>query len=112
RDDRRESGRRVDPEQRRALLAPGRVCGVPAAADLTPSPTVVFPTKLLEYMACRRAVVAPRRETLAHVVENHREALLFEPGDPIDRPPKVLRLISAPLPPAPISHTASDPLPP
>src|SRR4051812_26160069 len=87
----------VDHDQLPALLATATVCVVPAAADLTPSPTVVFPTKLLEYMACRRAVVAPRRETLAHVIENNREALLFEPGDPIDLARKVLRLIGEPL---------------
>ena len=87
----------VDHDQLPALLATATVCVVPAAADLTPSPTVVFPTKLLEYMACRRAVVAPRRETLAHVVENNREALLFEPGDPIDLARKVLRLLGEPL---------------
>ncbi|HEX7836100.1 MAG TPA: glycosyltransferase family 4 protein [Kofleriaceae bacterium] len=87
----------VDHDQLPALLATATVCVVPAAADLTPSPTVVFPTKLLEYMACRRAVVAPRRETLAHVVENNREALLFEPGDPIDLARKVLRLLGEPM---------------
>jgi glycosyltransferase involved in cell wall biosynthesis len=87
----------VDHDQLPALLATAAVCVVPAAADLTPNPTVVFPTKLLEYMACRRAVVAPRRETLAQVVENNREALLFEPGDPIDLARKVLRLIGEPL---------------
>lgn len=87
----------VDHDQLPALLATATVCVVPAAADLTPSPTVVFPTKLLEYMACRRAVVAPRRETLTHVVENNREALLFEPGDPIDLARKVLRLLGEPL---------------
>jgi glycosyltransferase involved in cell wall biosynthesis len=87
----------VDHDQLPALLATATVCVVPAAADLTPSPTVVFPTKLLEYMACRRAIVAPRRETLAQVVENNREALLFEPGDPIDLARKVLRLISEPM---------------
>lgn len=87
----------VDHDQLPALLATATVCVVPAAADLTPSPTVVFPTKLLEYMACRRAIVAPRRETLAHVIENNREALLFEPGDPVDLARKVLRLIGEPL---------------
>lgn len=87
----------VDHDQLPALLATASVCVVPAAADLTPSPTVVFPTKILEYMACRRAVVAPRRETLAQVVENNREALLFEPGDPIDLARKVLRLLGEPL---------------
>src|SRR5213078_3398378 len=83
----------VDHDQLPALLATATVCVVPAAADLTPSPTVVFPTKLLEYMACRRAIVAPRRETLAHVVENNREVLLFEAGDPVDLARKVLRLL-------------------
>jgi glycosyltransferase involved in cell wall biosynthesis len=87
----------VDHDQLPALLATATVCVVPAAADLTPSPSVVFPTKLLEYMACRRAVVAPRRETLAHVVEHGREALLFAPGDPIDLARKVLRLLGEPL---------------
>jgi glycosyltransferase involved in cell wall biosynthesis len=87
----------VEHDQLPALLATATVCVVPAAADLTPSPSVVFPTKILEYMACRRAIVAPRRETLAHVVENNREALLFEAGDPIDLARKVLRLIGEPL---------------
>jgi len=87
----------VDHDQVPALMASATVCIVPAASDLTPSPTVVFPTKILEYMACRRAIVAPRRETLAHVVENNREALLFEAGDPIDLARKVLRLVGEPL---------------
>src|SRR5262245_35630267 len=87
----------VDHDQIPALLATAAVCVVPAAADLTPTPTAVFPTKILEYMACRRAIVAPRRETLGHVVEKHREALLFEPGDPIDLARKVLRVLGEPL---------------
>jgi glycosyltransferase involved in cell wall biosynthesis len=87
----------VDHDQLPALLATATVCVVPAAADLTPNPTVVYPTKILEYMACRRAIVAPRRETVAQVVENNREALLFEPGDPIDLARKVLRLLGEPL---------------
>jgi len=86
----------VDHDQLPALIATATVCVVPAAADLTPNPTVVFPTKLLEYMACKRAVVAPRRETVQMVVENNREALLFEPGDPIDLARKCLRLIGEP----------------
>ena len=87
----------IDHDQLPALLATATVCVVPAAADLTPSPMVSFPTKLLEYMACRTAIVAPRRETLVHVVENNREALLFEPGDPQDLAHKVLRLIGEPV---------------
>jgi glycosyltransferase involved in cell wall biosynthesis len=86
----------VDHDQLPALIATATVCVVPAASDLTPNPTVVFPTKILEYMACRRPIVAPKRETVSMVVENGREALLFEPGDPIDLARKVLRLIGEP----------------
>ena len=87
----------VDHDQMPALIATATVCVVPAAADLTPNPTVVYPTKILEYMACRRPIVAPRRETVAQVVENNREALMFEPGDPVDLARKVLRLLGEPL---------------
>ncbi|HEY3805313.1 MAG TPA: glycosyltransferase family 4 protein [Kofleriaceae bacterium] len=86
----------VEHDQIPALIATAAVCVVPAAADLTPNPTVVFPTKLLEYMACRRPIVAPKRETVTQVVEGGREALLFEPGDPIDLARKVLRLLGEP----------------
>jgi glycosyltransferase involved in cell wall biosynthesis len=87
----------VDHDQLPALLATATVCVVPSAADLTPNPTVVYPTKILEYMACRRPIVAPRRDSVGLVVENNREALLFEPGDPIDLARKVLRLLGEPL---------------
>jgi glycosyltransferase involved in cell wall biosynthesis len=86
----------VDHDQIPALIATAAVCVVPAAADLTPNPTVVFPTKLLEYMACKRPIVAPKRETVTQVVEGGREAILFEPGDPIDLARKVLRLLGEP----------------
>jgi glycosyltransferase involved in cell wall biosynthesis len=86
----------VDHDQLPALIATATVCVVPAASDLTPNPAVVYPTKLLEYMACKRAVVAPKRETVSMVVENGREALLFEPGDPVDLARKVLRLLGEP----------------
>jgi len=87
----------VDHDQLPALIATATVCIVPAAADLTPNPSSIYPTKILEYMACKRAIVAPRRETIAHVVENNRDALLFDPGDPIDLARKVLRLLDEPL---------------
>lgn len=87
----------VDHDQLPALLASATVCVVPAASDLTPNPAVLYPTKILEYMACKRAIVAPKRETVSMVVDNGREALLFEPGDPIDLARKVLRLIGEPV---------------
>jgi glycosyltransferase involved in cell wall biosynthesis len=87
----------IDHEALPRLIASATVCVVPAASDLTPNPTVMYPTKLLEYMACKRAIVAPRRDTVTMVVENGREALLFEPGDPIDLARKVLRLLGEPM---------------
>jgi glycosyltransferase involved in cell wall biosynthesis len=87
----------VDHDQMPTLLATATVCVVPSAADLVPNPTVLYPTKLLEYMACRCAIVAPRRETIMQVVDNNREALLFEPGDPVDLARKVLRLLGEPI---------------
>ncbi len=98
----------VDHDQIPMLLATATVCVVPAAADLTPNPTVVYPTKLLEYMACRCAIVAPRRETVVQVVENNREALLFEPGDPADLARKVLRLLAEPALRASLAQNAYE----
>lgn len=98
----------VDHDQLPALLATATVCVVPAAADLTPNPTVVYPTKLLEYMACRCAIVAPRRDTVMQVVDNNREALLFEPGDPIDLARKVLRLLDEPALRRNLAHNAYE----
>jgi glycosyltransferase involved in cell wall biosynthesis len=95
-DDKVELVGAVDHDQLPALIATATVCVVPAAADLTPNPAVVYPTKLLEFMACKRAVVAPKRETVSIIADNGREALLFEPGDPIDLARKVLRLLGEP----------------
>jgi len=86
----------VDHDQLPALIATATVCVVPAASDL-PTTAAVYPTKLLEYMACKRAIVAPRRDTVGMVVDNGREALLFEPGDPMDLARKVLRMLGEPV---------------
>ena len=87
----------IDHEQLPALLASATVCVAPGAADFSPNPMALYPTKILEYMACRRAIVAPRRQTIEYLVEDGREALLFEPGDPVDLARKVLRLLNDPL---------------
>lgn len=86
----------VEHEQVPALIAAATVCVIPAALDLVPNPMVGFPSKLLEYMACRRAIVAPKRETVSMVVRDNQEALLFEPGDPADLARCVLRLLAEP----------------
>ena len=40
------------------------------------------PTKLFEYMAMRRPIIASRLEQLAEVLEDGKSALLVEPGNP------------------------------
>ncbi len=83
----------VDHDQMPALIATASLCVVPAAAELTPRPYALYPTRLLEYMACRRAVVAPRRGTVGMLVDHGREGLLFAPGDHVDLARKLQRLI-------------------
>ena len=50
----------IDHDDMPRVIAQATVCVAPAAPD-SERPLATFPTKLLEYMACRRAVVAPRR---------------------------------------------------
>ncbi|MGE0551484.1 MAG: glycosyltransferase family 4 protein [Kofleriaceae bacterium] len=86
----------VDHEQMPALIGSAAVCVVPSAADHNPTPIVVFPTKILEYMACQRAIVAPRRDTVTAIVDDNQQALLFAPGDAADLADKIIRLLNDP----------------
>jgi glycosyltransferase involved in cell wall biosynthesis len=83
----------VDHEQLPTLIATATICVAPHAAELAPRPYALYPTKLLEYLACKRAVIAPRRGTVGMVIENGREGILFEPGDPLDLARKLLDLL-------------------
>ncbi len=83
----------IDHEQMPALIAAAGICVTPAAPDLAPRPYALYPTRLLEFMACRRAVVAPRRGSIGLLVDHGREGLLFTPGDHIDLARKLRRLI-------------------
>ena len=40
------------------------------------------PMKILEYMAMAKPIVAPRQENICELLEDGKDALLFEPGDP------------------------------
>jgi glycosyltransferase involved in cell wall biosynthesis len=75
------------------LIATATVCVAPGAIDMTAKPFALYPTKLLEYMACQRAVVAPRRSTVAMLLRDEQHGLLFEPGQPLDLAQKILRLL-------------------
>lgn len=76
------------------LIATSAVCVAPAAPELSPRPTALYPTKILEYMACRRAVVAPRRTTVQMLMKDGVHGLLFAPGNPSDLARKIVRLLA------------------
>jgi len=77
-----------------ALIGSASVCVAPGAVDLGPRPFALYPTKLLEYMACQRPVVAPRRDTVTMLLRDEQHGLLFEPGHPFDLAQKILRLLT------------------
>ena len=54
------------------------------------------PTKLFEYMAMGRAIVASRLEQIGEVLEDGRTALLVPPGDEAALAAAILRLIDRP----------------
>ncbi len=70
----------VDPEDMPRAISTATVCVAPWAPDEVEWPLASFPTKILEYLACRRATIAPRRAAIAEVVRDDLHALLFEPG--------------------------------
>ncbi|MCU1282717.1 MAG: glycosyl transferase group 1, partial [bacterium] len=74
------------------VIAQSTVCVAPAAPD-SERPLASFPTKVLEYMACRRAVVAPRRPALQEVITDGQDGLLFSPGEEMDLARNLGRLI-------------------
>jgi glycosyltransferase involved in cell wall biosynthesis len=75
-----------------------------AACDVLVSPTVPLPgvpffgspTKLFEYMALGRPIVASRLDQLAEVLEDGQNARLARPGDPADLA-KAIRSVLASL---------------
>ena len=86
----------IDHDAIPRTIARATVCVAPSAPDLVPRATALYPTKLLEYMACRRAVVAPRRGTVAMLIDHGREGMLFQPADPGDLARKIVRLLQDP----------------
>ncbi|RMH40379.1 MAG: glycosyltransferase family 1 protein [Deltaproteobacteria bacterium] len=86
----------VDNERVPEELAAATICVAPMALELARQPTALYPTKLLEYMACRRVLVAPRCGTVRLVVDDGQHGVLFEPGDPTDLAAQILRLLADP----------------
>jgi glycosyltransferase involved in cell wall biosynthesis len=57
---------------------------------------IASPMKLLEYMAMRRAVVAPRLENIQDVIDDGIDGLLFRAGDSQDMGAALRRLAASP----------------
>jgi glycosyltransferase involved in cell wall biosynthesis len=83
------------------LAPPERVVAYLDAADILVSPHVPMPdgsrffgspTKLFEYMAMGKGIVASRLEQIAEVLEHEQTALLVTPGDPSELADAIIRL--------------------
>ena len=83
----------LDHDDMPRVIAHSTVCVAPASPDSADRPLAGFPTKLLEYMACRRASVAPRRSSVEEVIRDGEDGLLFEPGDAEDLARALERLL-------------------
>jgi hypothetical protein len=74
----------IDHDDMPRVIARATVCVAPSAPDAAERPLASFPSKLLEYMACRRPVVAPRRPPATEIVSDSENGLLFNNGDAAD----------------------------
>jgi glycosyltransferase involved in cell wall biosynthesis len=83
----------IDHDDMPRLYAQAAVCVAPSTADAAERPLAGFPTKLLEYMACRRAVVAPRRSSVEELVRDGEEGLLFTPSNVEELEAAIARLL-------------------
>ena len=86
----------VDNEDMPREIARAAVCVAPRAEELSRHPDAVYPTKLLEFMACQRVVVAPRRGTVTSLLHDGEHALLFSPDDASELAAQILRLLGDP----------------
>lgn len=77
--------------------------GIPkeiGAFDIALQPRVVAyasPLKIFEYMAAKRAIIAPDQPNIREILEHERTALLFDPAQPDAMWQAILRLAADPL---------------
>lgn len=86
----------VPQEQGAEHLAACDVLASPHVPNADGSPFFGSPTKLFEYMAMGRGIVASKLDQIGDVLEHERTALLVPPGDPAALAQGVARLIHEP----------------
>ncbi len=83
----------VEHEQVPMLIASATVCVALDARPAGPASHGMFATKILEYLACRRPVVAARGSSAEAAITDGHDGLLFVPDDPVDLSRTLLRLL-------------------
>jgi glycosyltransferase involved in cell wall biosynthesis len=93
------------PEMLPMIIGAADVCVAPASATPRFHELGDLPQPLLEYLACRRPVVAAGVPGLSEIIRDDKEALLYEPGDErtltqalvtlLDHAPQRERLVAA-----------------
>ncbi len=73
-------------------IALATICVLPQEAELD-SPIPLFPTKILEFMACRRVTLGPRGTTAEKIIDDGQNGMLFDPDVPGDFALKLLSLL-------------------
>jgi glycosyltransferase involved in cell wall biosynthesis len=85
----------VDRVRFTGVVSRDEVPGHVAAFDIALQPAVVryaSPLKLFEYLALAKAIVAPRQPNIEEVLEDERNALLFDPVTPGELERQLARL--------------------
>lgn len=81
------------------FVAHDDVAGYIRAFDIAVQAAVVdyaSPLKLIEYMACQAAIVAPDKENIREIATHEHDALLFDPGAPAQLGAAIERLCADP----------------
>lgn len=83
----------LPPELLPEVLCQADVCVAPYAKVARNTVQGGFPMKIVEYMACRRPIVASRLPMVEEVLTDGAEGLLFTPGNPDDLSQKIAALL-------------------
>lgn len=86
----------VPQDQAPEYLAACDILVAPNVPNLDGTPFFGSPTKVFEYMATGRAIVASNLDQIGDVLEHNKTALLVQPGDVNSLTNGILKLINAP----------------